>query len=142
MIKRDIAPPPSSLNRVLQLIIVWFTLTMSDQLASRRGISTVAQDADAQLARQAGGQNTMWFGAWSMVTAINKRLALQPSDTAMDPAMLDFDMHDLWHIYWHGAINTEPDSPKLDRLALHIIQTREQGQEEASTSTFPSCSRT
>ena len=107
---------------------------MSDQLASRRGISTVAQDADAQLARQAEGQNTMWLGAWSMVTAINKRLALQPSDTAMDPAMLDLDMHDLWHIYWHGAINTEPDSPKLDRLALHIIQTREQGQEETSTS--------
>lgn len=40
--------------------------------------------------------------------------------------MLDIDMHDLWHTYWHGAINTDPDSPKLDRLALHVVQIREQ----------------
>ncbi len=125
---------PSSLNPVPQLIIVWYTLTMSDRLASRRAISALAQDTDALLAHQAGDHNTMWLGAWSMVAAINKRLVLQPSDTAMDPALLDYDMHDLWHIYWHNAINTEPDSPKLDRLVLHIIQTREQGHEEASTS--------
>ena len=36
-------------------------------------------------------------------------------------------MHDLWHLYWHGAVNTGPHSLKLHRLALSIIQIREQG---------------
>ncbi len=35
--------------------------------------------------------------------------------------------------YWHGAINTTSDSPKLDRLALQIIQSKEQGSLAVTT---------
>ncbi len=35
---------------------------------------------------------------------------------------LDIDMHDLWHIYWHGAINTEPDSL---RTGLHCTSYKQ-----------------
>ena len=85
----------------------------------------MAQEFLAQSARAAGDENTMWQSTWSMVASVNTRVA--SSLPAIDPALLDIDLHDLWHRYWHGAINTYPDSPKLDRLALQIIQTREQG---------------
>ncbi|KAK4122870.1 hypothetical protein N657DRAFT_646627 [Parathielavia appendiculata] len=61
-----------------------------------------------------------------MLVSISSCLASAPLP-GPDAALLDIDMHGLWHTFWHGAINTAPDSPKLDWLALHIIQAREQG---------------
>jgi len=61
------------------------------------------------------------------------RFADADSVSAPDPALLDIDMHDLWHTYWHGAVNTDPDGPKLERLALPIIQSREQGMLAVAT---------
>ncbi|KAB5511573.1 hypothetical protein GE09DRAFT_1047543 [Coniochaeta sp. 2T2.1] len=86
---------------------------------------SVARAETEQEALGDGDDNTLWESAWSLVASINCRLL--GSDPAPDPALLDVDMHDLWHMYWHGAINTAPGSPKLYRLALSIIQIREQG---------------
>ncbi|KAL2126358.1 hypothetical protein VTI74DRAFT_1125 [Chaetomium olivicolor] len=101
------------------------SITNTANMANRIEVSAIVQEACAQSSQRDGAENTMWQSAWSMVASINSRFASVPS--APDPAMLDMDMHDLWHMYWHGAVNTEPDSPKLDRLALHVIQAREQG---------------
>ncbi|OIW24799.1 hypothetical protein CONLIGDRAFT_673894 [Coniochaeta ligniaria NRRL 30616] len=100
---------------------------MSDAIANRMRISTIAREDREQLALQDGDENTMWQSAWSMVASINSRFTAADSVSAPDPTLLDIDIHDLWHTYWHGAVNTAPDSPKLDRLALQIIQSREQG---------------
>jgi hypothetical protein len=103
------------------------TETMSDAIANRMRISAIAREDREQLVLQDGDGNMMWQSAWSMMSSINSRFAAADSVSAPDPALLDIDMHDLWHTYWHGAVNTAPDSPKLDRLALQIIQSREQG---------------
>ncbi|KAH6855561.1 hypothetical protein B0I37DRAFT_411544 [Chaetomium sp. MPI-CAGE-AT-0009] len=70
-----------------------------------------------------GDDNTMFQSAWSMAAAIN--ISLVSSRSTPDPAALDVDMHDPWHMYRQGAINTAPNSPKLDQLALQIIQAKE-----------------
>ncbi|KAK3897067.1 hypothetical protein C8A05DRAFT_20093 [Staphylotrichum tortipilum] len=100
---------------------------MSDaiNITNRLHLSTFIQSARAQSALSDGDANTMWQSAWSLAASINTRVASSPLPP--NPALLDIDLHDLWHTYWHGAINTAPDSPKLDRLALQIIQAREQG---------------
>ncbi|KAK1772315.1 hypothetical protein QBC33DRAFT_574938 [Phialemonium atrogriseum] len=100
---------------------------MSDAIANHMRTSIIARKDGEQSALQDGDENTMWQSAWSMMASINSRFALADSVSAPDPTLLDIDMHDLWHTYWHGAANTAPNSPKLDRLALQIIQSREQG---------------
>ncbi|KAK4117094.1 hypothetical protein N656DRAFT_764388 [Canariomyces notabilis] len=100
---------------------------MTTSIANRVRISAIVQQANAESARQDGDGNMLWQSTWSMVASINSRLASTSAPSAPDPALLDHDMHDLWHTYWHGAINTAPNSSKLDRLALGIVQAREQG---------------
>jgi hypothetical protein len=39
----------------------------------------------------------------------------------------EWDMHDLWHAYYHAAMNISNGSPKQDRLAFQVIQAKEQG---------------
>lgn len=100
---------------------------MSDTITNRMRVSNIAREDLEQSSLNDGDENRMWESAWSMVASINSRVAAADSVLAPDPALLDIDMHDLWHMYWHGAVNTNPNSPKLDRLALQIIQSREQG---------------
>ncbi|KAB5571715.1 hypothetical protein GE09DRAFT_1185300 [Coniochaeta sp. 2T2.1] len=98
---------------------------MSEAIANRLRVSVMARAETEQEGLRDGDDNTLWESAWSLVASINSRLL--ESGPSPDPALLDIDMHDLWHRYWHGAINTSPGNPKLDRLALSIIQIREQG---------------
>jgi hypothetical protein len=92
---------------------------------SRLRLSAIARAAREESAQMDGDENTLWQSAWSMSASVNSRLAELPSPP--DPALLDIDMHDLWHMYWHGAIHTAPESPKLHRLVFGIIEAREQG---------------
>lgn len=94
-------------------------------ITSRLQLSAIARAACVESAQRDGDENTLWQSAWSLSASINSRLVELPS--LPDPALLDIDMHDLWHRYWHGAIHTAPDSPKLHRLVLGIIEAREQG---------------
>ncbi len=101
------------------------TTSGATSLANRLRVSAIAREDRVQSAFSDGNDNTMWQSAWSMVASINNRVASSPSP--IDPVLLDIDLHDLWHIYWHGAINTDDNSAKLDLLALQIIQLRDQG---------------
>lgn len=100
---------------------------MSESIANRTKVSAIAREASAQSALQSGDENTEWQSAWSMAASINTRMSAPIWDSPPDPALLDIDMHDLWYMYWHGAVNTSPSSPKIDRLALQILQLKEQG---------------
>jgi hypothetical protein len=94
-------------------------------ITSRLRISAIARAAREESAQRDGDENTLWQSAWSISASLNSRLADLPSPP--DPASLDVDMHDLWHMYWYGAIHTAPESPKLHRLVFGIIEAREQG---------------
>ncbi|KAG7284975.1 hypothetical protein NEMBOFW57_009593 [Staphylotrichum longicolle] len=100
-------------------------------ITSRLQLSAIARAGCVESAQRDGDENTLWQSAWSLSASINSRLAELSS--LPDPALLDIDMHDLWHRYWHGAIHTAPDSPKLHRLVFGIIEAREQGTFTASS---------
>ncbi len=70
---------------------------MSDAMANRMRISTIAREDSEQSALQDGDENRMRQSAWSMEAAINSRFAAADAVSVPDPTLLDIDMHDLWH---------------------------------------------
>ncbi|KAL2130210.1 hypothetical protein VTI74DRAFT_6766 [Chaetomium olivicolor] len=64
-------------------------------IANRIEISATVQEACAQSARRDRDENTMWQSAWRMMVSINARFSSAP--LAPDLAILDIDIHDLWH---------------------------------------------
>lgn len=85
--------------------------------------STMARQSWAEAARREGDDNSLWVSAQSMWMSINNRYSRSQA-TGEDFAV---DLHDLWFIYCQASMNISSQSPCQDRLALQILQAREQG---------------
>ena len=125
----------------------------------RGRISALVRQTHRENARRDGDDNQLWVEADSLCRSINSRFhhrhdepdaAQQHQQTLAADAMerLEWDMHDLWHLFYHASstsfshsamfsplitpysmyiVNISEDSPAADRLALQIVQMREQG---------------
>lgn len=98
--------------------------TLSSAEGSRARVSSIARHLEAQSARTAGEDNTLWITADSMVRSINNRFRGGPHAPIR---MFEWDLHDLWHTYYQPAMHTSDQSPKQDRLALQVLQARHLG---------------
>lgn len=94
-------------------------LTLSNKL--RRSI--------AKEARTDGNTNKLWEAA-SSLSSIHGQYAR----SGKPATELEIDLHDLWFTYYHAAKNTLADNPILDRLVVQILQAREIGPLQRTSS--------
>lgn len=73
--------------------------------------------------RQEGNDNSVWTTAMSKLWTIDMRFAILE---APDPAM-ELDLHDLWHMFYHGSKHISPDSPASARLAFQLVRVQAMG---------------
>ena len=92
-------------------------------MTSRMRISALARQSWAETGASEGDDNSLWISANSMWSSINNRYSIGQA-RGED---FEVDLHDLWFIYYHAAMNVSSASPNQDRLVVQILQAREQG---------------
>jgi hypothetical protein len=70
-----------------------------------------------------GNDSSLAAYRYSQVSSINSRI----SKFAVPIETFEWDLHDLWHAYYHATINTSHESPNMDSLAFQLLQTKAQG---------------
>lgn len=94
----------------------------SNVLSSRARASAVVRQLNDEGART-GNDRSLSGYRYGRLSSINIRFS--GFDAPIET--FEWDLHDLWHAYYHAAMNMSQESPKMDRLAFQVLQTREQG---------------
>lgn len=70
-----------------------------------------------------GNDRSLSAYRYSHLSSVNIRV----SKSAAPIETFEWDLHDLWHAYYHAAINTSHESPNMDSLAFQLLQAKGQG---------------
>ncbi|KAK3385292.1 hypothetical protein B0H63DRAFT_559929 [Podospora didyma] len=93
------------------------------QLLTRADITAIVRQSYRQSARHDGDDNQLWATAWSKWQSTNARFYLGRQSAES----LEWDMHNLWYLFYEASINISEEHPAADRLAMQVITAREQG---------------
>ncbi|KAK5658026.1 hypothetical protein OQA88_2581 [Cercophora sp. LCS_1] len=96
---------------------------MEAPIHPRARISAIVRQAYRDEATRGGDNNTLWLSAWSKLQSTNTRFHLG----ALSADGLEWDLHDLWYLFFEASANISEDNPALDRLILEVIRVREHG---------------
>lgn len=92
-------------------------------LSPRARASAIYRECSTKSAKEDGDKNTLWISAISAISNTSLRY------TRFNRPINEFvwDMHDLWHLFYHASMNINEDRPEQDRLVGQVLYARELG---------------
>ena len=92
-------------------------------LSSRAKISAMIREGWAQSARDGGNDNSLWRSVFGHISSTSSRYTRSGSSIRL----FEWDMHDLWYLFFQASMNISGERAEQDRLVVQILCAREMG---------------
>jgi hypothetical protein len=76
-----------------------------------------------QSAKEGGNDNSLWQGVFSHISSTLYRY----TRTGSSIQLFEWDMHDLWYLFFQASMNISGERAEQDRLVAQILYARELG---------------
>lgn len=100
------------------------TFIGSFNVSARGRLSTVIRARNAASAKAEGNDNTLWVTAESSFSATSTRWTRGNTQPVIS---IEYDVRELWHLYYVASMNTDHRRPEMDRLITQVLFARELG---------------